>query len=1152
MAKAKRKKSVDAVEEQPKPTGRKSSRWFLKTIVASTTLLLVLIAAAPTIVMQTPLRDKVLGYALSDLHGTLVIEKLSFGWLTPVEAHDIRLSDSEGHPIINIASLKGDATLLDLLGSPSHLGKLTIDQPHAEITLRDGGSNLEDVLADYLNKPSSSSSSTISCSVEMTNGMVTINDTQAQRQFQIQDFNLAATLPASANQAIELKTSGRVVERGGAASPFAVNLASGRLTTKITDFPLAMMQPVARRFVSGMQLDGRLQSDLTCQWGETSGKDRRSVDGQIVVQQLVTSGEWSGGEQLRLAEVSVPCHVTWEGDQLNISQFEAGCDVGRIVCQGTIDDPLQWKDYSWRDVVAGISHGNAQVAGEVDLARLTQLMPNTLRIRDGAQIVSGVVNAQLSSQANGAGATWQGRIESGRVVAVYQGRELDWDKPLLITVLGHHDNNGMTLDRLGCQADFMQITGSGTAEEFQLDGTYDLGRLAQEAGKLINLDNTRMAGLGTVKAGWQGRPGAAFSAGGEMQVNGFELAQAGSTPWTERQLILSAAADGTLDADRAVTQVRAGQVSLVSGGDSMTASLTKSVDKPSASSVWPLEIRLAGQMATWLRRLTPVLGPLEGYDIAGRTEWTTLATYSTAGVKIDQSDLLVQPLHVFGHGWYIDDPAARAHFVGNWVSSASRLDVQEATLETAAISAQLREAVLAMASESARQMRGNLTFNGDVAKLSRWMMDPRVQPAIQYAGKLAGKGSIADSAGKTTATLDSTIENFVAAPTEGQPWTEPVVHLVTQAEYDKARDQFDLKQMQLQSRAAEIQATGQVVDVANRRMTHAEGTLNYDLAEVQKLLQPYLGSGVQLAGRESRAFSFSGPLVAPTNVPVEQQHEAWMQQLSGRAELGWEGMNLYGVPFGRGSLQSELRNGVATFSPLDAMIGKGRIHVQPQVRLSPGPAEFQIQPGQVLEQVDVTPDVSNRVLMYVAPVLAGAVQPSGKVSMAIDSCRVPLDAPKTADIIGRLQVHSLEVSPGPLMQEMSTLLDHAGTAKVKDNSEISFRMIQGRVYHQGLELNFPAATVRTQGSVGLDQTLAILVQIPIPSKWLGGMPLTDSLKSQSIQVPIGGTLAQPRIDRDELGRLSGQFIRQATQNAAESALRNGVNQGLDQLFGPLK
>ena len=142
-------------------------------------------------------------------------------------------------------------------------------------------------------------------------------------------------------------------------------------------------------------------------------------------------------------------------------------------------------------------------------------------------------------------------------------------------------------------------------------------------------------------------------------------------------------------------------------------------------------------------------------------------------------------------------------------------------------------------------------------------------------------------------------------------------------------------------------------------------------------------------------------------------------------------------------------------------------------------------------------------------------------------------------------IHSAQIGPGPLVKELAVLLGRASPAQIRRESEVDFRMVRGRVYHQGMELEFPDLSIRTYGSVGLDQTLVVMAEMPVPPKWLGNNMLGLALKDQTIKLPIGGTLSRPEIDRRELDRLSGQFL----QRAARNVLGDEVSRQLEQLEG---
>ena len=125
------------------------------------------------------------------------------------------------------------------------------------------------------------------------------------------------------------------------------------------------------------------------------------------------------------------------------------------------------------------------------------------------------------------------------------------------------------------------------------------------------------------------------------------------------------------------------------------------------------------------------------------------------------------------------------------------------------------------------------------------------------------------------------------------------------------------------------------------------------------------------------------------------------------------------------------------------------------------------------------------------------------------------------------------------------LLGREVPANLRQESVVAFRMDNGRIYHEGLEIQFPDLAIRTHGWVGLDEKLDIVADMPVPPKWLAGNTLvSQAMRNQTISLPIKGTLDKPQIDPAELARLSQQFIRQAAGSVIQG--------GLDQLFGPKK
>ena len=424
----------------------------------------------------------------------------------------------------------------------------------------------------------------------------------------------------------------------------------------------------------------------------------------------------------------------------------------------------------------------------------------------------------------------------------------------------------------------------------------------------------------------------------------------------------------------------------------------------------------------------------------------------------------------------------------------------------------------------------------------------------QSTGECNGQGELQFAANGVSASGNLLIANFVARAPSGATWTEPQLKLLAEASYDKASDALEIARVQLNSVAAEIDARGKIAGWSKEKNADIAGQATYDLAKLQGLVAAYTGNAVQLSGRETRPFSFAGPLSA-----LGEGQAAALTKLTAQAELAWQSAGVYGTRLGPGEIQAELARGAVRFSPLDLPLSGGKVHLAPIVELSHDPAELSFASGRVVDQVQITPEMCNAGMKYALPILAEATEVQGRFSADLEGCQLPLANLGAGDAAGKIIVHSVVVGPGALTRELAPVIamlaealgakgsmQPLGSVALSRESQIDVRLVQGRVYHRGLELAFPDVTVRTYGSVGLDESLAIMAEAPVPSKWIGNNALGQSLAGQTIRLPIAGTLHQPKIDAREVQRLAGRVV----EDTAKGMLHKEIGRQLDKLFGP--
>jgi len=1142
----------DPYEANPLP---RRSKWRGRlTLLVVSGLLLAWVA--PMVVAKTPLLNYVIDKALADLNGTVQIADASLGWFSPVEVRQVVVCDAAGKPVARVESAMSEETLFHIATHLASPGKFRLEHPRLELVVRDQGSNLEDLVAELLKPKEDAASAGIDLTIEVADGTLVLRDETNGGQWQIDHLVASVTSPSQPTWPMEISASG-VLDDSGKQSPLKVAFSlqdvaspdgalvhTGKAAVQIDRLPLAMCQALVRRIAPGAQLAGTLQTKLDGEWGvDAAGQPMYRLVGQTSAQSLTLAGPWLAGDQLRIAQLDLPCQVTCEGDKLIVEQLSATSDIGTVTCQGSLNGLKQLLTGANIDqVLESLKHANGQVTAQLDLAKLAQLLPQTLRVRSDTKITSGLVNVQLGSRDDGARTGWQLQLETSRLLAVHQGVELSWEQPLRVAAAAHEEAKQITIDRLECVSDFLQIEGSGSPTSLRLAAVCDLNRLTQELSRFVHMDGIRLAGQGRSNVSVQASPNGKFQATADAQITKFELAAPGTTVWSEEQLSLAVGATGMWYQGRPAS-LEKGQATIDAGTDRLQLTLTGPVEDLATGS-WPIDAQLSGATASWLRRLGPWNSFRDRLEINGQAQVSAQLVYSPAGVDLPQAQITIQPLKAKIFGMPIEEETAKLTASGRWSSTDQKVEIRQAALEAPPGSITMNNALVMLATGKTGAS-GNVTLDADIAKLQRWWQDPATVPNWMLSGKLQCQGQLSHTAGTTQVVLDAVMQELMAMPRVGRQIIEPVVKLGLRGSYAGQTTTLSIEQCDLVSDAVELQAAGKIDRLDTTRDLQLGGRVTYDLNKLTRLLQPYLGNQVQMSGRETKSFQLTGPLVIPPQAPAANNAIALAQQLTGKAEAGWQWANFYGFRTGPTKVEAELGRGIVRLIPTEIPIGQGgKLRLGPEGRLGPGAVEVVHAPAKVIEQVEITPEMCQQWLGYVAPLLAGVAETRGRFSVDIDALRVPVMAPKQGDVAGRLTIHDVEIGPGPLVQELAVLLGGGSSAKLSKESVVPFRMVQGRIYHQNLELVFPDVTIRTQGSVGIDETIALLVEMPVPPRWIGNNPNLQGFKDQIIRLPIGGTLNRPQIDR----RAMDQVLADMTRNAAENAVRREVNRGIDKLF----
>jgi len=451
-------------------------------------------------------------------------------------------------------------------------------------------------------------------------------------------------------------------------------------------------------------------------------------------------------------------------------------------------------------------------------------------------------------------------------------------------------------------------------------------------------------------------------------------------------------------------------------------------------------------------------------------------------------------------------------------------------------------------------------FQGDLATwVARFVPAAATRDGWHVAGHFQATGDVQYSQQSTSGGIELTVDDFVVTPPHAQPASAQQVKLTASGVYESGTDIVQLAKFELDSAVIRASGQGQLDQLHDQPRVQIEGQVDYDLQQADEWLRPYFGESLQLTGREAQPFSFAGPLLVAGADPA-----TWLAQCTAKADLGWQTASFHGFGVGQGRIDAQLADGMVRVSPFDLPVSEGQVHLAPQIQLSPAPAVLTHDPGRIVDSVVLTPEMCNAGMRYAMPIMAGVTQAQGRFSIDLADCKLPLADIGAGSAAGRITIHSVELGPGLLARAFAPILEtlhqifRAGATdplagvNIARECPVDYRLVNGRVYHRGLVLEFPSVTVSTYGSVGLDESLAIMAVLTLPEQWTANHPLGAALTSKPLQIPIGGTLKRPQIDGREVERLTGRAVKEAAEGVIHNELGRELHQGLDHLFGPLE
>jgi hypothetical protein len=400
-------------------------------------------------------------------------------------------------------------------------------------------------------------------------------------------------------------------------------------------------------------------------------------------------------------------------------------------------------------------------------------------------------------------------------------------------------------------------------------------------------------------------------------------------------------------------------------------------------------------------------------------------------------------------------------------------------------------------------------------------------------------------------------EEIVMVPVEGWKtvWSEPRMALTGRARYVPEKNFLEIPRIEVVSDALHLTTRGRLTELFASPRLDLDGETSIDMARLVERFRETVGPHLQMTGKETRRFSIHGPLRSP--VVAASPRPIVPQEMTGEASLGFQSADLYGLQAGTADMDLALADGAVTLRPVAIAVSGGKLNLAAQALLNSGPVRVVVPAGPIIENVELTDEVCDTWLKYIAPIVSQATRAEGRFSVDLDETRFAVADPTAADLSGRLTIARGQVLPGPLFTEIGGLVgkivaaasgnsprDFIGldTPLVHiDRQEIKFKLKDRRMYHTPVEFKVRDLVIRTRGSVGTDQTLDLVAEISFSDQLLSRARFLSAYRDRPLVLPIQGTLRKPKLDPQVVGRLAAEF----GQNAVQGIINRGLEQLLD-------
>ena len=1120
---------------------------------------------APAIVGRTALRHQFIGLLFPAYTGEGHIGAVDLGWNAPVLLRDVKLTDGEGQQWLHVPEAHSSEPLYKLIwGESPDLGTFTLIRPELTVHLREGGSDFEDYLIEALTSDPNSAPSALT--VEIQNGTASWIDPLGHPvPGGIASLDAVIHQPADLPLPSPVSATGQMTD-GENAGSFQIQIdqpenqaSEGRLKSDLSlkRIPLATVAPWLARLGYPVTATGLISSDLEIS-ASSSEVVPLQVEGHVTAEKLRIPLPASITPDPILAEkVELRTLANYDGENIAFERTTFSSDALQLELTGSLAPQEIAANSDWRGQLRALLHTSLDLKGTLDLSRIPRVV--TIPSATARTVDSGQVHFSWTTENSSGVRRGIADIATRDLVASATDQQAIKANPFQLNVVLKDDAQGLAAEELTVNSDFVKLNGSIATTGGEIDFDLDLDKLRAQLAQFLPMADNAFAGraTGSLTLTPSEKVKTAIDATGNAHLTNFMVNWAGYK-WSEKDF--QAEGSATLAfADQSVKSIHAAELKINSvEGDHLSLE-TADTFTPDNANLGPFQFSVSGELARWQNRLQSwaVLPTDFGWQLGGGFVANGILLSEASQLSLSKIDATATQFKARGGAWDLQEPEVKITGDALYRAQNEILSSNNLRLECNTVGLQTKLLHWPLAGTEPARFEG--TVRGSASEFCRHLLSQ--DSSLVLSGVMEGGVAVTHepetSSFQTLLRIEkpALIQRESASSAGATFWSDESATLQLDASYAATPDQLNVKTAAWKSQGIGLSLAGQIQELSTRSVAALQGQFDYDWEQVRSRVPLMQHPDVQAVGKGTKAITVKGPLLTES---------AWIDPaLFAEMGLAWESLNLWGVPVGPGEARTRVKQSRFSIGTTRVPLAGGSAQFGGAIPLTP-PVTFAMSRGRYVHLAQLTPELCRSWITYAAPLLADVTEVSGVASLDINNGAIPLMNPQAAQINAVLSLENIVAQPGPVARSLLQTVRQIQTIAGRDptrgtdlrlsapSQQVQMQIANGRVHHDQFQIRLgdtDGITIQTSGSVGFDNSIQLIAEIPLDRSWFRDERIATALGGQTLRIPIGGTLSQPVPDPRALQDFSSRAASGAVRNLLESQIEKQLEKQLGEPLG---